>query len=42
MQAEIAADRLTLFFASNRPGGCGAFDLYVTTRIKSQHGSGQR
>ena len=42
MQPEIAADRLTLFFASNRSGGCGAFDLYVTTRIKSQHGSGQR
>ena len=34
MQPEIAADRLTLFFASNRPGGCGAFDLYVTTRTR--------
>jgi hypothetical protein len=34
MQPYIAADRRTLFFASNRPGGCGAFDLYMTTRIK--------
>jgi hypothetical protein len=34
MQPSIAADGRTLFFASNRPGGCGAFDLYVTTRIK--------
>jgi hypothetical protein len=30
----IAADRQTLFFASNRPGGFGGFDLYVTTRTK--------
>jgi hypothetical protein len=34
MQPYIAADRMTLFFASNRPGGCGAFDLYMTTRSK--------
>jgi hypothetical protein len=34
MQPYIAADRLTLFFASNRPGGCGGFDLYVTTRTR--------
>jgi hypothetical protein len=34
MQPYIAADRLTLFFASNRPGGCGALDLYMTTRTK--------
>jgi hypothetical protein len=34
MQPYIAADRRTLFFASNRPGGCGAFDLYMTTRTK--------
>jgi hypothetical protein len=33
-QPSIAADRLTLYFASNRPGGCGGFDLYVTTRTK--------
>lgn len=42
MQPEIAADRLSLFFASNRPGGCGAFDLYVTTRTKLGQHSGQR
>ena len=33
-QPYIAADRLTLFFSSNRPGGCGGFDLYMTTRTK--------
>jgi hypothetical protein len=33
-QPHIAPDRLTLFFMSNRPGGCGGFDLYVTTRTK--------
>jgi hypothetical protein len=39
-QPYIAADRLTLFFSSNRPGGCGGFDLYVTTRTK-RGGSGK-
>jgi hypothetical protein len=34
MQPYIAADRKTLFFTSNRPGGCGALDLYMTTRTK--------
>ena len=34
MQPYIAADRRTLFFTSNRPGGCGALDLYMTTRAK--------
>ena len=39
VQAYIASDRETLFFASNRPPadcplGCGSFDLYVTTRTK--------
>jgi hypothetical protein len=33
-QPHIAADRLTLFFASVRPGGCGGADLYMTTRTK--------
>lgn len=33
-QPYIAPDRLTLFFMSNRPGGCGGFDLYMTTRTK--------
>ena len=34
MQPYMAADRQTLFFTSNRPGGCGALDLYMTTRTK--------
>jgi hypothetical protein len=33
-QAYIGSDRQTLFFASNRPGGLGNFDLYVTTRAR--------
>jgi len=33
LQAYIAADRETLYFASSRPGGLGALDLYVTTRL---------
>jgi len=28
----ISADGLTLYFHSNRPGGYGSYDLYVTTR----------
>ena len=32
----IAPDRRTLYFASNRPGGSGMQDLYVTTRTR-QH-----
>jgi Tol biopolymer transport system component len=31
-QPYLAADRETLLFASNRPGGYGALDLYVATR----------
>ncbi|MGB2714953.1 MAG: hypothetical protein WBC51_12285 [Vicinamibacterales bacterium] len=34
-QPHIAADRQTLFFASNRPGGFGGLDLYGTTRTKN-------
>ena len=34
MQPYLSADRQTLFFASNRPGGCGGFDLYITTRTR--------
>lgn len=30
----IAADRQTLVFSSDRPGGYGVLDLYVTTRTK--------
>lgn len=32
IQAFIGPDRLALYFSSNRPGGAGGFDLYVTTR----------
>jgi len=28
---------VTLIFASNRPGGRGNFDLYMTTREKNPH-----
>jgi hypothetical protein len=35
-QPYIAADRRTLFFASNRPGSLGRLDLYVTTRTKTK------
>jgi hypothetical protein len=30
-----ASDRRTLYFASDRPGGSGGLDLYVTTRTKN-------
>ena len=29
-------DGLTLYMASNRPGGPGLLDVYVTTRVKGQ------
>jgi hypothetical protein len=32
----IDSDREHLYFGSNRPGGFGSFDLYVTTRTKVQ------
>jgi hypothetical protein len=35
-QAFIASDRETLFFASNRPGGLGNGDIYMTTREKKR------
>jgi len=31
---ELGADRETLYFAANRPGGVGTLDLYVTRRWK--------
>lgn len=33
-QAHLASDRETLLFSSDRPGGFGAQDLYVATRVK--------
>jgi Tol biopolymer transport system component len=35
-EPEIASDRNTLYFTSNRPGGIGAMDLYKTTRTKTK------
>ncbi len=32
----IAADGLSLYFTSNRPGGSGAHDLYIATRASSE------
>jgi hypothetical protein len=34
LQPYISADGLTLFFASDRLGGCGGTDLYMSTRTK--------
>ncbi len=35
-QPSIAADRRTLYMASDRPGGIGGLDLYVTTRSRDR------
>jgi predicted secreted protein len=32
----ISADGLSLFFASDRPGGFGSYDLWVTTRLTTE------
>jgi len=32
-QPAISKDRLSLYFTSNRPGGIGGFDIYVSQRI---------
>jgi len=37
VQPHIAPDRETLYFASNRAGGVGGMDLYVTRRSKEKH-----
>ena len=36
-QPFITSDRETLFFASDRPGGVGTLDIYVTTRERNPH-----
>jgi WD40 repeat protein len=33
-QAYLSSDRKTLYFASDRPGGLGGLDLYMSTRTK--------
>jgi hypothetical protein len=38
--ADLSSDGKTLFFSSNRPGGFGGLDLYVTTRTKLRGQSG--
>jgi hypothetical protein len=38
--AYLSSDRLTLFFSSDRPGGSGGLDLYLTTRTKVRGPSG--
>ncbi len=33
-QGYLSGDRMTLYFSSNRPGGSGGLDLYMTTRVR--------
>lgn len=35
----ISKDGLSLYFASNRPGGSGAFDIWVSQPRSTPHGS---
>lgn len=39
-QPAISSDRKTLLFFSNRPGGIGSADLYITTRTRLTRGNG--
>jgi WD40-like Beta Propeller Repeat len=36
--ANLSSDRMTLFFSSDRPGGLGGLDLYMTTRERLKGG----
>ena len=36
-QPQLSSDRKMLLFTSNRPGGFGDFDLYLTVRSKPGH-----
>lgn len=38
--ANLSSDRLTLFFSSDRPGGFGGLDFYVSTRTRIRGQSG--
>jgi Tol biopolymer transport system component len=37
-QPSLSSDGRTLYFTSNRPGGSGGFDLYMTTRTRKKGG----
>ncbi|MCU0914180.1 MAG: protein kinase [Planctomycetes bacterium] len=39
--SSISADGLTLYFNSNRPGGCGGYDNYITKRATKNSPWGQ-
>ncbi len=41
MAPRIAADGVTLFYASDQPGGLGGYDLYVARRAGTGFGSGR-
>ena len=37
----VSSDELNIFFGSTRPGGLGAWDIWVTTRATTEHDWGQ-